>query len=75
VLTNAVGAVSEFIDDGQNGFVAATEAEYLLKLKSLAADPDLRKRLGQAARQQVFQKFNWEAVIKEYLKIYESLVH
>ncbi|RJO59740.1 glycosyltransferase, partial [Candidatus Parcubacteria bacterium] len=32
VLTNAVGAVSEFIDDGQNGFVAATEAEYLLKL-------------------------------------------
>jgi len=41
---------AEIIDDGENGFLVADEAEALACIERLQADPDLRARLGTAAR-------------------------
>jgi Glycosyl transferases group 1 len=50
VFPEQVGA-AELIENGRNGFVAESEEEALAYVDMLAADPDLRKSIGAAARQ------------------------
>ena len=53
VITTAQGAIPETVLDGQTGFIvpAGDIAAILEKIKLLARDPDLRRCMGQAARQ------------------------
>jgi len=39
----------------------------------LAADPDLRARMGQAGRQRVEQHFNWESKASAMMEIYKAV--
>lgn len=73
VITNNVGAVSEMIDNGENGYIAETDEHYLQYLLNLLDSPDLRQKIGLKARQTVEQKFNWEKVIGRYIEIYKSI--
>lgn len=72
VITNDIGAVSEFIDDGENGFIAEGQDQYLVKLESLLLDQNLREKIGRSAREHILKKFNWANVINDYLRIYEN---
>ncbi|NTW30037.1 MAG: glycosyltransferase family 4 protein [Candidatus Moranbacteria bacterium] len=47
----------EAITDGVDGFVAANESEWEDKLERLIADPDLRKRIGEAARKTALSQY------------------
>ena len=56
------GGVPEVIDDETTGFlVSGTDAvELAARIRLLAASPDLRGRLGAAARARVCREFTWE---------------
>ncbi len=73
VLTYQVGAVSEIIRDGVDGFVAQSDAEYVERLETLIADPELRATIGTNARRAVEERFNWDKVLDQWLDIYEGL--
>lgn len=49
-ICSPVGVNSSIIRDGENGFVASTEDEWVEKLTRLLRSPSLRTRLGTAGR-------------------------
>jgi glycosyltransferase involved in cell wall biosynthesis len=59
VISTRIDAIPELIDDGVNGlFVEAGDAQGLADaLARLAGDPELRNRLGTAAREKVLDQF------------------
>lgn len=63
VVASPVGVNSEILEDGVNGFLAATEAEWTEKLATLIADPALRVRLGKAGAETVAASYSFRTVI------------
>ena len=57
-VCSPVGVNSEIIQDGVNGFLAATEDEWVEKLTQLLHDKTLRARLGAAGRETVEKKYS-----------------
>jgi glycosyltransferase involved in cell wall biosynthesis len=55
VLSDTVGAAHDLLRDGENGFLVAAGdiAAASAALKRLAADPELRRRLGKRSRELV----------------------
>lgn len=58
VIASAVGVNREIIQDGVNGFLAATEPEWVEKLGCLLADPGLRRRFAEAGRRTVEARYS-----------------
>lgn len=73
VLTNEVGAVSEIIQNGYDGYVAQNDDEYMQILGELVQDCELRETVGSRARESVEKRFNWNDIIGRYVEIYEGL--
>ena len=73
VITNQVGAVREMIDNKQDGFIAQNEEEYRNHFLSLIENFSLRKQIGQRARKKIEERFNWDVIIWDYIKLYRSL--
>ena len=71
-----VSGCREIVKDGVTGLlVPPGDAEGLADaLERLARDPDLRRRLGAAARDLVEREFSEEAVVAQTLALYRSLV-
>ncbi len=57
VVASPVGTNLKVVRPGENGFLATTPEEWLQALRSLADDPALRLRLGDAGRKRVEQDF------------------
>lgn len=55
-----VGANGEIVSDGENGFLASNNEEWLLKLKNLLHSVELRSRIGRAGRETVVRKYSAE---------------
>ncbi len=75
VVATAVGGTPEQIVDAQNGRLVPPRdpASLAVALDGLLADPALRRRLGQAARQTVEQKFSLGRLHEEMGRIYREL--
>lgn len=58
VVAAAVGVNREIVQDGVNGFLATTEAEWAEKLAWLLEDPRLREKLGQEGRRTVRERYS-----------------
>jgi glycosyltransferase involved in cell wall biosynthesis len=58
VVASPVGVNRAIIEDGVNGFLAATPEEWVDKLERLLADPDLRARFGAAGRRTVEERYS-----------------
>ena len=58
VVASAVGVNCEIISDGVNGFLATSEDEWVEKLTRLAEDPALRRRMGEAGRQTIEERYS-----------------
>jgi glycosyltransferase involved in cell wall biosynthesis len=58
VVAAAVGVNREIIDDGVNGFLASTHAEWVDKLGRLLADPALRARIAAAGRRTIEDRYS-----------------
>ncbi|HEX6305544.1 MAG TPA: glycosyltransferase, partial [Anaerolineales bacterium] len=76
VVASDIGGVNLLISHGYNGLlVPAGEVKALVAaVKSLLEDDEKRQAMGDAAREDVELKFNWENVVKELLSIFERAV-
>jgi len=70
VATN-VGGTREIIENNISGILVRPKDISILsqKIETLIMDSNLRKQLGQSAKETVKNKFNWETSIKDYLNI------
>jgi glycosyltransferase involved in cell wall biosynthesis len=73
VLATPVNGVRELIEDGRNGFLISAEPDVIAeRLNELAADPQLRRRLGQAARESALS-FGSERMVSGHDELYRRL--
>jgi glycosyltransferase involved in cell wall biosynthesis len=76
IVATRVGGVPDVVRDGQDGFlVELGDVEALAEhLASLAADPELRRRLGEAGRERVAQRYAVSRLVDEVDALYRSLL-
>ena len=60
VVSSPVGINRDIVADGESGFWATEESEWEEKLEALAADPELRRRMGRRGRELVEEGFALE---------------
>jgi glycosyltransferase involved in cell wall biosynthesis len=58
VVVSPVGVNSEIVKTGENGFVADAPRDWVARLEALAESPELRERLGRAARRTVEERYS-----------------
>lgn len=74
VVTNEVGAVSEIIDNGRDGFIADSHENYQNLLLKLINNFKLRREIGRAARNKIKEKFSWEVILPKWLELYNKFI-
>jgi glycosyltransferase involved in cell wall biosynthesis len=76
VVATRVGGVPDVVRDGVDGFLVETgDVEALAeRLARLAADPELRARMGEAGRARVPGRFAVERLIDDVDRLYRSLL-
>lgn len=69
VVVENRGGVAEQVRDGIDGFVCATDKEFIEKLRLLASNPRLRFRMGKHAREraEAFTKQNFKEQVEPFL--------
>lgn len=75
VTTDNIGC-RDVVTDGENGFQVPIKDVNALaeKLKVLIDNPELRSKMGRAARKKAEKEFSVDDVIKKHLAIYQELV-
>ena len=72
-IASPVGVNKDIIRDGENGFLAGSEEEWVEKITLLIQDQHLRKRMGIKGRQTVIERYSLDAVAPKLLAIYEKV--
>jgi glycosyltransferase involved in cell wall biosynthesis len=73
ILATPVSGVRELIEDGRNGYLISREADQIAPLlKRLGEDPELRRRLGAAARESALG-FSWSRMVAGHDRLYSRL--
>jgi glycosyltransferase involved in cell wall biosynthesis len=57
-VASPVGINSSIIRNGENGFLASTEDEWVEALKTLLSDQQLRIKMGQCGRNDAIEKYD-----------------
>ena len=70
VLASDIPGNRSLVEDGVTGFLFASETELADKAERLAADPALRRRLGEAGRRVVETRFTPTIEAEGYLAVY-----
>ena len=73
IVATKVGGIPELVNDGVSGFLIergdpVTAAE---RLNRLAAEPELRRRLGEAGRDVVSEKFDLRRNVAQLVQLYD----
>jgi glycosyltransferase involved in cell wall biosynthesis len=68
-VATEVGTTPMLIRDGENGLLVRTDEEWLHALVRLIRDPELRRRLGEAARHDAVAKYSVKAVAADYRRV------
>jgi glycosyltransferase involved in cell wall biosynthesis len=72
-IASPVGANRQVVEDGQQGYLPATDADWTERLIHLIEDPDARNRMGATARERVRERYSLEAVLPKYEQILRRL--
>ena len=72
-VATAAGVNQEIIQDGVNGFLAATEDEWVEKVGLLLSDPLLREKLGLAGRRTVEERYSLDVNAPKFLRILQDV--
>ncbi|MBS3764423.1 MAG: glycosyltransferase family 4 protein, partial [Planctomycetes bacterium] len=76
IVATRVEGLEELICDGENGlFVKRDPEDIAEKLDILAADREIRLKMGSQMRQLVAKRYSWESVAQKHLELYQQLVH
>jgi len=67
-VCSPVGLTTEIVQDGENGLLATTTGEWIEKLSMLVEDPALRRRMGEAGRGTVEEKYSLTAHAPRFLE-------
>ncbi len=73
VVANPVGIHARLVRPGVTGFLAQTPAQWQEALCRLAADPELRRRMGRAARQAVAGEYDVRVGAARWLGLLDRL--
>ena len=76
IIATDVGGTREIITTDKTGILvkAGDVGQLAEELSRLLTNSELREKLGKNARILVEQKFNWDKITGEYIKLYTSLV-
>ena len=76
VVATCVGGVPDVVEEGVDGFlVEPGDVEAIAdRLGRLAADPELRARMGAAGRERVLPRYAVERLIDDVDRLYRSLL-
>lgn len=71
-VATAVGGIPEVIRDGHDGVLVPAQdvAAYGDALERIVADPALRRRLGEAAREKVLREYLFEQRVRNVARLY-----
>ena len=74
VIASNVGGIIDVVEDGTNGIlVPAGDVPALARaIKHLALNENLRRKMGEAAKRSVDEKFNWDKIAGDLIKLYET---
>ncbi len=74
VVAGAVGGLLDLVVDGETGLLVPPRDVTALRaaLERLLGDPELRSRLGVAARERIKERFAWPAVTDATVAAYEE---
>lgn len=74
VIGGNVGGIRLQINNGVNGYLVDSSEECAGRIVELINDPDLRSRLGEAARETVRERFLMPSLALDYLKVAQAHV-
>ena len=69
-VASPVGVNKTIVEDGHNGFLCVTEADWYRRLELLLQDPQLRSRLGEAGRRKMQQQYSIEANAGNFISLF-----
>ena len=69
VVASPVGINAEIVVDGVTGYLAGTDEEWEEKLLALAADAELRSRMGREGRERVEAEYSLASQQGKFLKL------
>ncbi len=74
VIGSSVGGLTELIADGETGLIhrADDAGDLAAKIRTLADDPDLRRRLGKNGRAYVLEARRWRRIIEDHFAVYDA---
>ncbi len=73
VIGGNVGGIRHQIRDGVNGFLVDSVEEAAARIVQLVRDPDLRRRLGAAARETVRERFLMSRLMEDHVDLVSSI--
>jgi glycosyltransferase involved in cell wall biosynthesis len=78
VIATRWGGPADYLDDTCGILVEPTGRAALIEglaaaMRRLAESPELRQRLGQAARERVLRNYDWNQKLESMLKIYQTV--
>ncbi|RJR49553.1 MAG: glycosyltransferase family 1 protein [Desulfobacteraceae bacterium] len=72
-IVSPVGMNSEIIKDGENGFLAVSDEEWVEKILAIVADVGLRKKFARAGRSTVEEHYSTRSQIGRLIEIFEDV--
>ena len=88
-MASAVGGIKEVVVDGETGYLVPFEQDPVTsfpldpdrfardlaaKLSDLLADPEKRRRFGEAGRKRAEEKFSWTSIANQTIDLYQTLI-
>jgi glycosyltransferase involved in cell wall biosynthesis len=74
VVASRMGSNVEIVVDGVNGYLVDTEEEWFDRLRTLASDTGLRRRMGAAARATVVEHYSLKAQMPRMVSIFDDVL-
>jgi glycosyltransferase involved in cell wall biosynthesis len=71
-VASPVGIYKEMIQDGVNGLLASSRAEWTEKILTLIKNPDLRHRVIAGGKKTVQEKYNMHLLTPKFLSLFED---
>lgn len=72
-VMSSVGVNLEIISNGENGFLATNEEDWISKISLLIENPELRRAIGRKARQTVIDRYSVDSQKYIYLTLFQDL--
>lgn len=70
-VSSAVGANKKIIEDGINGFLCTSDAEWYEAIEKLICDAKLRKMMGTRGRKKIIEQYSLQSNKENFLQLFD----